>query len=400
MIYIILGGVNMKNNWFNKVTKLAAVGAVGLILAACGNETEGGGASGSTVPGDDSSMKLGLITAQTGGASAYGISIEEGAQLAVDEINEANPEHQIEFIIEDEKGQKDEAINAMNKLIHQDQVLAVQGPMLTGTMNAGGPVAQEAGVVSLGTSTTGEGITGIGDFVFRNAVPESTAVVEATKQAHEELDFDNAAILYSQNNDQMVSVNSTLEDTFEELGVEVVASETFADGDTDYSAQLTNIQSADPDVIAVASLLQEGSVIMSAARDMGLEQPVIGSNGFNSPAFIEQSGPAADGAIVGIPWFPGRESDITQDFNEAYDAEYGKNADQFAAQSYDGIHMLYQAWEDTGYTQDRVEFRDALADISDFEGVTGSVSFDENRDPVAEVRVLKVEDGEFVPLAE
>lgn len=384
------------------MAKIAAVGVAGIVLAACGNGAEGDSASGSgsTVPGDDSSVKFGLVTAQTGGASAYGISIEEGAQLAVDEINEENPDHQIEFIIEDEKGEKDEAINAMNKLIHQDQVLAVQGPMLTGTMNAGGPIAQEAGVVALGTSTTGEGITDIGDYIFRNAVPESTAVVEATEQAQEELGFETAAILYSQNNDQMVSVNNTLEQTFEELGVEVVASETFSDGDTDYSAQLTNIQAAEPDVIAVASLLQEGSVIMSAARDMGLNQPVIGSNGFNSPAFIEQSGAAADGAIVGTPWFPGRESEITQNFNEAYEAAYDRPADQFAAQSYDGIHMLYQAWEDSGYTQDRAEFRDALANISDFEGVTGPVSFDENRDPVAEVQVLKVENGEFVPLAQ
>ena len=166
------------------------------------------------------------------------------------------------------------------------------------------------------------------------------------------------------------------------------------------SAQLTNIQAANPDVIAVASLLQEGAVIMTAARNMRLEQPVIGSNGFNSPAFITQAEDAADGAIVGTPWFPGRESEVTQNFNEAFEAEYGHNADQFAAQSYDGIYMLYQAWVDSGYTQDRDEFRDALANISDFEGVTGPVSFDENRDPIAEVQVLKVQNGEFVALDE
>jgi len=393
----------MSKNWVNQLKKVATVGLAGLVLAACGNGAEEGDTSSggeSAAAGDDSSVKFGLITAQTGGASAYGVSIEEGAQLAVDEINEANPDHQIEFIVEDEKGEKDEAINAMNKLIHQDQVLAVQGPMLTGTMNAAGPVANDAGVVALGTSTTGEGITDIGEYIFRNAVPESTAVAEAVRQAHEELGFETAAILYSQNNDQMVSVNNTLEQTFEELGVEVVVSETFSDGDTDFSAQLTNIQSAEPDVVAVASLLQEGSVIMTAARDMGLEQPVIGSNGFNSPAFIEQSGEAADGAVVGTPWFPGRESETTQNFNEAYETAYGRSADQFAAQSYDGIHLLYQAWVDSGYTQDRTEFRDALANVSDFEGVTGPMSFDENRDPVAEVQVLKVEGGEFVPLSE
>ncbi len=386
----------MKNKWMKRFAKMLTVGAAGLVLAACGNEEASGDESGAA--GDDSSVKFGLVTALTGGASAYGVSIDEGARLAVEEINAENPDRQIDFIIEDEKGEKDEAINAMNKLIHQDQVLAIQGPMLTGTMFAGGPVAQEAGVVSLGTSTTGDGITDIGDYIFRNAVPESTAVAEAVRQAHEALGFETAAIFYSQNNDQMVSVNNTLEDVFEEVGVEVVASETFSDGDTDFSAQLTNIQATNPDVIAIASLLQEGSVIMTAARNMGLDQPVIGSNGFNAPAFITQSEEAADGTIVGTPWFPGRDSEITQNFNEAFEAEYGYSPDQFAAQSYDGIHMLYQAWVDSGYTQDRAEFRDALANISNFEGVTGPVSFDENRDPVAEVQVLKVENGEFVPL--
>lgn len=390
------------NKWMKRFTKMVTVGAAGLALAACGNGAENDAATGNEgVAADDgSSVKFGLVTAQTGGASAYGVSIEEGAQLAVEEINEANPDRQIDFIIEDEKGEKDEAINAMNKLIHQDQVLAIQGPMLTGTMFAGGPVAQDAGIVALGTSTTGDGITDIGDYIFRNAVPESTAVAEAVRQAHEALGFETAAIFYSQNNDQMVSVNNTLEDVFAELGVEVVSSETFSDGDTDFSAQLTNIQGANPDVIAVASLLQEGSVIMTAARNMGLEHPVIGSNGFNSPALITQAGEAADGAIVGTPWFPGRDSEITQKFNEAFEEKYGHNADQFSAQSYDGIYMLYQAWIDSGYTEDRAEFRDALANISDFEGVTGPVSFDENRDPVAEVQVLKVQDGEFVALDE
>lgn len=389
----------MDNKWMKRFAKMMTVGVAGLVLAACGNDTEGDTANNGG-DADDSSVTFGLITAQTGGASAYGVSIEDGAQLAVAEINEANPDHQINFIVEDEKGEKDEAINAMNKLVHQDNALAIQGPMLTGTMLSAGPVAQEAGIVSLGTSTTGEGITDIGDYIFRNAVPESTAVAEAVRQAQAELGFETAAIFYSQNNDQMVSVNNTLADVFAEVGVEVVSTETFSDGDTDFSAQLTNIQAANPDVIAVASLLQEGAVIMTAARNMGLEQPVIGSNGFNSPAFITQAEEAADGAIVGTPWFPGRDSEITQNFNEAFEAEYGHNADQFAAQSYDGIYMLYQAWVDSGYTQDRDEFRDALANISNFEGVTGPVSFDENRDPIAEVQVLKVQNGEFVALDE
>ena len=122
--------------------------------------------------------KIGLITATTGGAAAYGLAIKEGVELAVEEIN-AKSKTKIELIVTDEKGVKNEAINAMNKVVHKDNVVAVCGPMLSGTMFAAGPIAQQAGVPTLGTSTTAEGITDIGNFIFRNAVPESIAIPAA-----------------------------------------------------------------------------------------------------------------------------------------------------------------------------------------------------------------------------
>jgi len=140
-------------------------------------------------------------------------------------------------------------INAMNKVISKDKVVAVIGPMLSGEMMAAGPVANKSKIVALGTSTTAEGITDIGDYIFRNAVPESLAVDTAIKEAHKTLGFKTAAIMYSNNNDQMVSVNNTARKALESVGVQIVDTETFADKDTDFSAQLTKIQQAKPDVI-------------------------------------------------------------------------------------------------------------------------------------------------------
>ncbi|MGX7406619.1 amino acid/amide ABC transporter substrate-binding protein, HAAT family (TC 3.A.1.4.-) [Aerococcus urinaehominis] len=367
-----------------------------LLLAACGG---GGGNSAGNASGDADTAKFGLVTILSGNAAAYGTSIKEGAELAVEEINQKG-DGQVELIVEDDKGDKNETINAVNKLIHSDNVLAIEGPTLSGQMFAAGPIGQEAGVTMLGTSTTAEGITDIGDYIFRNSIPESTAVAEAVRQSHDELGYKTAAVLYSQNNDMMVSVNNTLQDTFNEVGVEVVTTETFADGDTDFSAQLTNIKAKNPDVIAVASLYQEGALIVKKAREMGLNQPIVGSNGFNSPEFIEQAGAAADGSIVGTPWFPDRDSDKVRDFNANYEAKYGKKPDQFAAQSYDAIYLLYQAWLDSGKTQDRAAFRDALANIDTIEGVTGDFKFTEKGDPEMAVQVLKIEDGQFTELSE
>ena len=372
------------------VMSMAAVVAVGMV--GCGSEKK------SDAPAGDKTAKFALISATTGGAAAYGEAIKNGVDLAVEEINkkaEAEKGYKINLVFEDTKGEKNEAINAMKKVIHKDNVLAVAGPMLSGEMFAAGPVAVQGKVVSLGTSTTAEGITDIGEYVFRNAVPESIAVDAAIRKSHETLGFKTAAIMYSNNNDQMVSVHKTAEKALKDLGVQIVDEETFADKDTDFSAQLTKVQAAKPDIIVVASLYQEGALIMKKMREIGMTQKVVGSNGFNSPAFITSAGAAADGVIVGTPWFPNKDDQKVKDFRKAYTAKYGKEPDQFAAQAYDGMYLLYEALKASGSTTDREKFRSALKNIKDFMGVTGKFSFDEKRNPKMDVQVLEVQGGKF-----
>ena len=368
---------------------LSVAAAIAVAAVGCGGSNE------KAAGGNATSAKVALISATTGPAAAYGVSIKEGADLALEEINKDANSVKIDLVFEDTKGDKNEAINAMNKVIHKDNVVAVIGPMLSGEMFAAGSIANQSKVVALGTSTTAEGITGIGEYIFRNAVPESLAVDSAIKEAHKVLGFKNAAILYSVNNDQMVSVNKTAEKALQEIGVPVIASETFADKDTDFSAQVTKLQQANPDVIIVASLYQEGALIMKKLREMGLNQKVIGSNGFNSPAFIASAGASADGAIVGTPWFPNKDDQKVRDFKTAYKAKYGKDPDQFAAQAYDGVYLVEAALKQAGSLTDREAFRKALQNIKDFVGVTGKFEFDANRDPKMDVQVLEVVNGQY-----
>ena len=201
--------------------------------------------------------------------------------------------------------------------------------------------------------------------------------------------------MYSNNNDQMVSVNKTAEKTLKELGVTIVDTETFADKDTDFSAQLTKIKQANPDVIVVASLYQEGILIVKKMREMGMNQKVIGSNGFNTPAFIKGAGDASNGVIVGTPWFPNKDSQKVRDFRAAYKATYGTEPDQFAAQAYDAIYTIEKALKDSGSTTDREKFKDAMKNLKDFEGVTGKFVFDEHRDPKMETQVLEIKNGQY-----
>lgn len=385
----------MQKKWLKGMAAaMAAVAAMG-VLAGCGGEKK-------SASGDSSgkSVKLGFVTAYTGPGAAYGVAMKEGVDLAVEEIN-SNPKTKvkIDLVTYDTKLVKAEAINAFKKLIEQDKVLAIEGPMTSGEMLAAGPVAQQSKIVAFGTGTTAPGITDIGDYIFRNAIPGKLAIPVTVKKAHDKLGFKKVAVMYSNNNDQMVGEYKIYEELFKQMGVEVVDTETFADKDTDFSAQLTKIQAANPDVIVVAGLYQEGALIVKKAREMGLTQPVIGNNGFNSPAYIKQAGAAADGTLVATPWNQERQTEKAQAFRKAFVAKYGHEPDQFAAQAYDAMYVMHQAVEESGTTTDRKKFRDTLAKIKNFEGATGKFEFDDHRDPKMDLSVLEVKDGKWVPFA-
>lgn len=271
--------------------------------------------------------------------------------------------------------------------------------MTSGEMFAAGPIAQQSKVVAFGTGTTAPKITDIGDYIFRNAIPGKLAIPVTLEKAQAKLGFKKVAVMYSNNNDQMVGENEIYQEVFKKMGVEVVDTETFADKDTDFSAQLTKIQASNPDVIAIAGLYQEGSLIVKKAREMGMTQPIIGNNGFNSPAYITQAGAAADGTLVATPWNADRQTEKAQAFRKAFVAKYNHEPDQFAAQAYDAMYLIHQAVEQSGTTTDRKKFRDTLAQIKGFEGATGKFEFDANRDPKMDLDVLQVKGGKWVPFA-
>ncbi len=389
-------GKTMQKKWMKT---LAAAGAA-LVLAGAFAGCGGGEKKADAAPADGKSAKIGFITAYTGPGAAYGVAMKEGVDLAVEEIN-ANPNTKIKIDLYtyDTKLVKNEAINAMKKAIEQDKVLAIEGPMTTGEMMAAGPIAQQSGVVAFGTGTTGPGITDIGDYIFRNAIPGAMNIPQIVEKTHDKLGYKKIAIMYSNNNDQMVGEHGYYLDVCKKLGLDIVADVTFADKDTDFSAQLTQIQAANPDIIAIAGLYQEGALIVKKAREMGLNQPILAGNGFNSPEYIKQAGEAADGTLVATPWNPERQTEKAQNFRKAYVAKYGHEPDQFAAQAYDAMYTIHAAVEQSGTTTDRKKFRDTLAQIKDFEGATGTFAFDEHRDPKMDLSVLEVKGGKWVPFA-
>lgn len=384
---------NAKQSWKKRIAAgLVAVSMMAMTAGCGGGEKAPAGGNGSA-----GTAKLGVIAYMTGAGAAYGESIRQGLELARDEIN-AKGKVKIELVFEDSKGEKNEAINAANKLIHKDNVLAILGPTLSSEMFAIGPMVNQEGVPIMGTSLTVEGITEIGDYVFRNSLPESAAIPQSIKKAKAKYNLKKVAIMYSDNNDLAVSGFKTIQQTLKEEGIEVLGVETFSDKNTDFSAQLTKIATMNPDAIMVAGLYQEAALILKKAREIGINVPVVGNNGFNSPQLIKSAGAAADGAVVASPWFPGKDDPKVKNFITAYKAKYNKEPDQFAAQAYDALQIMAIAIEKSGSMTDRNKLRDQLTAVKDYDGVTGKFAFDAKRNPAMDVNVLVVKDGKFTEL--
>ncbi len=380
----------MKRTMMKKLTAGLLAVSLAAMIGGCGGADKAPAKS-------SGAAKMGVISYLTGAGAAYGESIRQGLELARDEIN-AKGKVKIDLVFEDSKGEKNEAINAANKLIHKDNVLAILGPTLSSEMFAIGPMVNQEGVPIMGTSLTVEGITEIGDYVFRNSLPESAAIPQSIKRAKAKYNLKKVAIMYSDNNDLAVSGYKTIQQTLKEEGIEVLGVETFADKNTDFSAQLTKIATLKPDAIMVAGLYQEAALILKKARELGINVPVVGNNGFNSPQLIKSAGAAADGAVVASPWFPGKEDPKVKKFIADYKAKYNKEPDQFAAQAYDALQIMAIALEKSGSTTDRKKLREQLAAVKDYDGVTGKFAFDAKRNPAMDVNVLVVKDGKFTEL--
>lgn len=375
-----------------KVMKTIGICSMAAIMMAgfsgCGGKTGGAVSSGAK-----NAAKIGFTAALTGGASAYGKSEEEGVRLAVEEINKKG-DFPIDLLVEDTKAVPADSMNATKKLI-QEKVSMIIGPMTSNEAKAAGPIIQNAKVPSLEISVTAENITDIGDCIFRNSVPESKNIPQTVKKTHKLLGYKTAAILYAHDNEQHVTAQKYFQKTMEEEGVQVIDVETFGSKDSEYSAQLTNIQHKAPDVIVVCSYYQEGSRILKKMREMGMDQPVLGDNGFVSPELGKMAGAAADNVYVSSMWSADRKDEKVQKFVENYTKAYGRAPDQFAASAYDGVYMAMDAMQRAGTTTDHKKIRDALAQMKDFKGVCGTFSFDEKRDPVVDLILMKMQDGKF-----
>ena len=325
-------------------------------------------------------IKLGMAEALTGNAAQYGVPIRKGFELAVSEINGSGgiSGNKIELVVEDEQGKKEEAINVFKKLIFQDKVLMLFGPTLSNSAQASDPVAQGAKVVVFGTSNTADGITSIGNYVFRNSVTEADILPMTLKVATQKTGLKKVAVLYGNDDIFTKSGYDNFKKTLEALKIPVTTTETFAKGDVDFKPQLTKIKASNPDAVVLSALVAEGAPAMVQARQLGITIPFIGGNGMNSPKIFDLAQGNSDNLWVGSPWSIENPAAENKRFIAAYQKAQSALPDQFAAQAYDAMYIVAQALKKVKLTgkleADRSALRNALPEVQ-INGATGAFKF-------------------------
>ena len=342
-------------------------------------------------------IPIGLVYPVTGRLATFAMPIQRGFELALEEINSAQQgDARIKFIVEDDRSTPEGAREAYQKLIERDDVPVIFGPTTSGQAEAAFPIAQQNQVVAFSSSSNRAGLSALGDYLFRAGLTTDKLIPGGVRAIHAKLGYQRAAIIYDENDTYSIDSHENFRETLTELGVTILATETFKssdkDGEPDFSTQLTRIMAVNPQAIFVAAQSPELTKIQIQGRQLGIPSEVPYITSLISD--IPNAGTAAEGAISFAGWIATADTLGNQAFVEKYRARYDSEPNAWTAQSYAAVYILTEAISQAQST-DPSAIRDALANIKDFDTALGKFSFDDVGDAVYDPIVLIVEDGAF-----
>ena len=347
---------------------------------------------------DRSPIKIGFFGDLSGETFNFGRSAYNGVIMAASEINQAGGINgrQIDVVIEDDHGSPEEAARITAKLIDEDKVVAIIAGGTSGISRAAAPKAQASHIPLISPSSTDPAVTQTGDYIFRACFVDSFQGEVMASFAANTLKARKAAILFDFNSPYGRGLTDFFKQSFTKLGGQIVSELSYAQGDEDFKGQLSSIQSAEPDVIYIPGYYGDVARIAKQARMIGLEQPLLGGDGWDAPELWQLGGDALNGAYISTHYSVDDPSPAIQTFVESYKQRYQNLLpDAHAALAYDATRLLFDAITRAG-TTDSGKLRDALAETKNFPGVTGVISMDDDRNAVKPAVVLKLEDLKYI----
>jgi branched-chain amino acid transport system substrate-binding protein len=344
-------------------------------------------------------IKLGVNYELSGNVATYGRSSVEGIELAVKEINEAGgiDGKKIELVKYDNKSDVAEATTLTTKLITQDKVLAVMGPATSGAFKGTIPVAMQNKVPVVSGSATADDVTvdesGVKEYAFRICFNDSYQGTGMANYALNNLNKSKAVVIMDSSSDYGKGLAENFTKTFEAGGGTIVAQEAYMAGDTDFNSIITKIKGEDFDVIFIPGYYEEAGLIIKQAREQGIDVPILGADGFDSPELVNLAGADALNDVYFSNHYSSLDQDpVVQDFIKSFESEYGKQPDAFNALGYDLARFVVEGVK-RAEKLDGESVKNALEAIEDFNGVTGNFSVDENHNPVKALIVIELKDG-------
>ena len=339
-------------------------------------------------------IELGFYGALTGPQATFALSGRNGARLAIDEINRTGGVlgKKLALLSEDDRNEPAEAASAVSKLITQNHVVALIGENASSRTLAAAPIAQSYSVPMVSPSSTNVEVTKKGDYIFRVCFIDPSQGKALALFARQNLKAGTAAILIDSKSDYSVGLAAAFENSFTAAGGRVISQIKYAEGDSDFSAQLTTLTALKPDVLFVPGYYTDAGLIARQARSLGLQSVLLGADGWDSPKLAEIGGAAVEGSYFSNHYSVDDPSPAVRKFVDTYKQAYGAEPDSIAALSYDAARLVADAIRRAGSTEGK-RVRDALASTKDFPGVTGNITMDADRNPVKLPVILKVVNG-------
>lgn len=339
---------------------------------------------------------VGHFASMTGPTATFGQSADAGIRLAVDEINAAGGVvgKKMTIITEDDQSKTEDATKAVQKLINRDKVVALLGEVASSRSKAGGPIAQQNKIPMISPASTNEDVTKIGDYIFRVCFIDPFQGEALAQFAFKTLGAKRAAILLDSKQDYSVGLADKFRETFRKDGGAIVSEQAYTSSDKDFRAALTSIRSANPDVIFIPGYYNEVSLIVRQARELGLNMPLLGGDGWDSPELTKGAETQFNGTYFSNHFSTEDPDTIVQNFIKKYKAKYKSEPDAMAALGYDAALILADAIKRAGGVESQ-KLRDAIAATKDFPGVTGKITINAQRNAEKPLTILQIVDGKF-----
>jgi branched-chain amino acid transport system substrate-binding protein len=345
--------------------------------------------------GPANEIVVGEFAALTGGTASFGQSSHKGTQMAIDEINAAGGllGKKVKLVTEDDQSKAGEPATVVRKMISRDGIVALLGEVASSRSLEAGPIAQQNKIPMISPASTNPKVTQVGDYIFRICFIDPFQGTVLAKFALAK-GWKNVAVLTDVKQDYAVGLAEFFKKYFTANGGTIVSEQSYSSGDKDFKAQLTSIAGTNPQAILVAGYYNEAGLIASQARELGLNVPLLGGDGWDSPSLVEVAGAAMEGNFFSNHFSAEDQSPVIQDFIKRFKARYKEEPDAMAALGYDSAMILANAIKTAG-TTDSKPLRDAIAATKDYPAVTGSITLDAERNANKPAVILTIKDGKF-----